>query len=249
MRRFTCSLFVLSLLLLSAPAVAQTGEKGGDSNPNTEASPRLADQSPDALAKRVVATSGDPATLSELEFSFVVEKDGNEVSRRHHDWRPRAGELTITADDKEYKFAHLHDYNLSKLAKAPDKNAQKWQEIAPELSPKEAAEAWAWFINDSYWLLMPTKLMDNGVHRKMDEQGRLVLSFGQVGMTPGDTYALTVDPKTAQINAWQFELQSGKKGNFVWSDYKKVGPLTLSTLRTAKNAKMAIRFDKLRAQK
>lgn len=220
------------------PAAKETPEK------KVEAAKTPADK----LAERVIAASGDPESLSRLEFSFVPRRDGEEVSRRHHNWQPKAGEVTITAGEKDYRLTHLRDYDLTKLSAEPDQHAEAWEAIAPDLTPEEAAKAWGWFINDSYWLLVPSKLMDEGVNRELDDQGRLVLTFGEVGLTPGDRYALTVDPETHRVTRWEFKLQGGNEGDFAWSDYQEVGPLTLSGMRRAKDSEMAITFDNLRAQ-
>jgi hypothetical protein len=252
MNRSIFYVLILCLTAFSLPAFAQDAEpsaaKPTDAAKPDAAKTDAAKNDADQLAKKVVEATGDPRELATLEFSFVVERDGKEVSRRNHIWRPKAGELAITSREKTYKLAHLHDFDLTKLSEDPAANAEKWQKIAPKLSPKDAAKAWSWFINDSYWLLVPAKLLDPGVNRKIDEKGRLILTFGEVGLTPGDTYALTIDDSTAQVSRWDFELQGGQKGGFVWSDYKKIGPLTLSTTRTSDDGKTVIRFENLRAE-
>lgn len=204
-------------------------------------------QGADELAKEVVAATGDPSALDELAFTFVVEKGGKELVRRRHIWRPQAGELTVKSGEQTIELTHLHDYDLSKLAGDPAANADAFKKIAPNASPAEAAKAWGWFINDSYWLLAPSKLMDPGVHRKLDDEGRLVLTFGEVGLTPGDRYALTIDRDTKRVTRWDFKLQSGREGHFAWTGYKKVGPLTLSTKRPADGGDVVIRFENLDA--
>ena len=95
------------------------------------------------------------------------------------------GEVTVTAGEKDYRLTHLLDYDLTKLSAVPDQHAEAWKTIAPDLSSEEAAKAWGWFINDSYWLLVPSKLMDEGVNRELDDQGRLVLTW-QFGTTSDD---------------------------------------------------------------
>ncbi len=201
----------------------------------------------DAIAQKVVSATGDPTKLDELAFSFVVEKGGKEVARRRHVWHPKAGKLTVTSGDQTITLTHLHDYDVSKLAGQPSAHAKAWKAIAPKATPEQAAKAWGWFINDSYWLLMPSKLMDAGVHRALDEQGRLVLTFGDVGLTPGDRYALTIDPDKARIARWDFKLQSGRQGHFKWLNYQKFGPLTLSTRRVSDDGGFVIRFANVEA--
>ncbi|QDG53517.1 hypothetical protein FIV42_23055 [Persicimonas caeni] len=201
----------------------------------------------DELAKKVVEATGDPTELDKLAFTFVVEKEGKAVVSRRHIWKPKAGELEVKAGEQTIELTQLHDHDLSKLADDPKANAETWKKIAPKSTPEEAAKAWAWFVNDSYWLLVPSKLFDPGVNRKLDEQGRLVLTFGDVGLTPGDRYMMTVDRDNWQVKRWDFVLESGRKGGFAWTDYKKVGPLELSTKRVADGGNFVIRFEDVEA--
>src|SRR5690554_1449241 len=184
MKRSSPAIILLSALMLGAPACESQASKQLDANPpaknedgvnskgtesaikeTLEKKDEAAKTPADKLAERVVAASGDPQTLSRLEFSFVPRRDGEEVSRRHHNWQPKAGEVTVTAGGKDYRLTHLRDYDLTKLSAEPAKHAEVWKAIAPDLTPEEAAKAWGWFINDSYWLLVPSKLMDEGVNR------------------------------------------------------------------------------------
>jgi hypothetical protein len=70
------------------------------------------------------------------------------------------------------------------------------------------------FINDTYWLLAPLKLFDDGVIRDRDAsedtdaEQALTLAFDGVGRTPGDRYWLYVDRTTGRVNAWRFHLQN-----------------------------------------
>jgi hypothetical protein len=67
--------------------------------------------------------------------------------------------------------------------------------------------AYATFINDMYWLFMPWKWMDMGVNLKYLGQKPLgqetydvvQLTFGKVGLTPGDMYHAYVSPKNHLI--------------------------------------------------
>jgi uncharacterized protein YdeI (BOF family) len=240
-------LLVLLCLLIYVPALAQDKADTSSDQPS-ENQPSENQLTSDQLAKKVVEAAGDPTALEELAFSFVVEKGGEEVVRRRHVWQPKTGTLTVKAADETIELTQINSHDMSKLAADPEANAETWMEIAPESTPEQAAKAWAWFINDSYWLLAPAKLMDPGVNRSLDDQGRLVLTFGEVGLTPGDRYALTVDRDTWQVTRWDFELENGRKGGFEWTDYEKVGRLKVSTRRVADEGGVVIRFDDVEAK-
>ena len=74
-------------------------------------------------------------------------------------------------------------------------------------------QAYRRFINDTYWLLMPVKLFDEGVQRSYlpDSSSAdvevLHLSFGDVGLTPGDQYWIYADKATGRIRHWAYRLE------------------------------------------
>lgn len=86
------------------------------------------------------------------------------------------------------------------------------------------------FINDTYWLLMPVKLFDEGVHRSYlpdssaGDTDVLHLSFGEVGLTPGDQYWVYADKETGRVRQWAYRLQRHPPDHvpqpISWSDHK-----------------------------
>jgi hypothetical protein len=80
-------------------------------------------------------------------------------------------------------------------------NAGKWEKgkvfvNAKEISDKELdflrGKAWAYFCNDSFWLIAPFKVFDDGTTRSLvkTEDGKtgLLVSYASGGVTPGDAY-------------------------------------------------------------
>lgn len=102
---------------------------------------------------------------------------------------------------------------------------------------KIGREVW---INDSYWLFMPFKLLDPGVTlkylgRNKTEDGRaadlIQLTFNQVGVTPENKYKVWVDKETRLVTQWAyFPKFSDQKPKFTnpWSDYRTYGKILLS---------------------
>jgi hypothetical protein len=183
------------------------------------------------LAQSVVETAGQPRKATKVAFSFVVEVDGEEKVRRRHVWWPSKQKLRVDVGETEVELKSLDAFEVSKMAESPGEFEDKWKKVAPNVSASQAAEAWGWFVNDSYWLFAPSKLFDPGVHRSVDDQGRLVLTFDGVGLTPGDRYVLSVDTERGVVTRWSYELESGRSGTFRWLDYQEFGPLMLSTRR------------------
>ena len=98
-------------------------------------------------------------------------------------------------------------------------------------------EAW---INDSYWLVMPFKLKDNGVTLKYlgeeeDPDGAychvLELTFESVGVTPQNKYEVMVDTSSMLVSHWKYYPQADMDTARIvspWKDYQKYGDILLS---------------------
>lgn len=131
---------------------------------------------------------------------------------RRHLWDRRGGAYRLEQTRGDTVFVVLFNVNdrrgraYANGAMLPDSAQQRqWRERAYET-----------FINDTYWLLAPTKLFDAGVTRAYAADSSsaatdvLNLSFGAVGLTPGDRYWLYVDRATGRLDAWRFFLQDSE---------------------------------------
>lgn len=97
-----------------------------------------------------------------------------------------------------------------------------------------------WWINDSYWLVMPWKLLDPGVTLKYIEQTKLEngikadviqMTFDKVGITPNNKYYVYVDQKDHLIKQWAFfNLFSDEQPKFTkpWDNYQKLENILFS---------------------
>ncbi|WP_192822181.1 hypothetical protein [Rufibacter sp. LB8] len=100
------------------------------------------------------------------------------------------------------------------------------------------------WANNSYWLLMPYKILDPGVTLRYKGDGTtqagapadmLEMTFSQVGVTPDNKYLLAVDKKSRLITEWSyFAKYTDEKPNFTrpWTNYQKYGKLLLSSGRS-----------------
>ncbi len=96
---------------------------------------------------------------------------------------------------------------------------------------KNAYAAW---INDTYWLLAPYKLRDPGVTLAHAGQetvdgvayDKLHLSFEGVGLTPGDQYWMYVHPETGLVDRWAYVLegQEPPPTAWEWQGWERYGP-------------------------
>jgi hypothetical protein len=97
-----------------------------------------------------------------------------------------------------------------------------------------------WWINDSYWLVMPWKLQDPGVNLTYVKTEKLAdgktvdilqLTFNEVGVTPDNKYWLYVDKQDHLIKQWAYYKNfNDLEPKFIkpWNNYQKVGTILLS---------------------
>ncbi|HEU5395115.1 MAG TPA: hypothetical protein VFV36_09995 [Candidatus Methylomirabilis sp.] len=191
--------------------------------------------------------------LPAIRFDFVAVKEGKELARRRHWWDKTHGLCRVEwADDQGRSVAavvNLDDRTgRSCTAGAADSDT---------LLTKHVQEAYAMWVNDTYWLAMPFKLRDPGVRIAYDRseerpQGGydvLSLTFGDVGLTPEDHYWLFLNRETGRIDRWEYVLQGQKPPPqaATWEDWRRVGPVTLPLLRTFDQRPANLRFENVEA--
>lgn len=226
---FITSAFVLALSLLLAGCATPPAE------PSATISP-ASDPASVAVAKQIVKASGGDVwpTVKRIRFTFNVENEGTIVVKRSHDWDVVAGTDTVKAGDQTFVTYVRGTDNM-------------------RLTPQALGEhqkAFGWWTNDSYWLLMPLKLLDPGVvigpmiATKDDppSRGRMTIRFEGVGQTPGDQYDLAIDLRRNQIDHWTYRPNESRVIGFTWEDYKDFNGLVLSTNHKTEDGKRRIFF-------
>lgn len=128
---------------------------------------------------------------------------------------------------------------------------------APDSVAKYLENARKTWINDSYWLVMPFKLNDNGVSLKYlgnqkTEEGTesevLEMTFTNVGVTPENKYHVFFDINTHLVSQWSYFANfADEKPRFSmpWKDYKSHGKIMLSGNRGVRQLSDIKVFDKL----
>lgn len=174
-----------------------------------------------------------------LRFDWVVERGGTEAVRARHLWDRSTGNYRVEWKNREGK-AILALFNTG------TKTGQVWVDGAAAPEAEKAAlleRAYGRFINDSYWLLMPSKMSDPGVHVQHAGTATvdghscdiLHLTFDHVGLTPGDNYWAFIDQQSHLMLRWAFFLE-GDKGTpsleaastWDWKDWQKFGNVMMS---------------------
>lgn len=205
------------------------------------------DVTPEArpVVDRLTAALGGPAAFAEcptLRFAFTyASRDTVRASRRHW-WDRGSGRYRIEGVSRDgTPFVLLFNVHT--------KEGDAWigdRKLEGEERTGWLERAYALFINDTYWFLMPYKLEDPGVHVALDGEAvvngrpcdRLRVTFENVGLTPGDTYWAYVDRETHLMIRWGFILERDRAASenpteslYDWTDWRAAGPLRLSPRR------------------
>ena len=203
----------------------------------------------DELAARVGEAHGAEAfeALSQLNFDFVVISEGEEAMRARHRWDLEADEDRVRwmEEDTQVEVV-LHVESEEAREVLVDGDPVEDEERRRELG-EAAYQRW---VNDTYWLLMPIKLFDPGVHREHlgsfegdEELEVLELSFEEVGLTPGDRYELRIN-EAGEVVSWLMDLEgSDEPREVAWDDYQDIGPLRLSLERRMEGMDRQIRLE------
>lgn len=193
------------------------------------------------VARRAIAASGDLKGWSDtryLAFDFVYEVgDAAPIAYRHY-WDVGTGAYRVEGMLDEEQTPYVVIFNVN------TREGNAWIAGKPALGEDLARlleDAYGRFINDSYWLIMPLKLLDPGVHLHHEgevssETGvrdRIRVSFDPgIGLTPGDVYWIEVDRKSGRMVRWEFILEGDEeKYGYSWTEWGKYGPLNLSTVK------------------
>ncbi len=216
---------VLALaLLLSLTLLVPATEAATDATRDAKAA---------AIAQQVEKTAGKEAWDATAAVRFTFARF------RTHYWDKTSGDHRLegrTRDGDTYVILH----NLNTREGVAYKNGEK-------TTGEEEAEllelAYGAWINDTYWLLFPFKLQDPGVNltyageETIEDQryDKLKLTFGAVGLTPGDTYWAYINRDTHRLDRWDYVLESYEEGQgatgWTWGGWKDYGGVFLASER------------------
>ena len=201
--------FAFSVLLLLLPATSWAQQR-----------PPIAEQ----MAKTYGLNSF--GQIEAIRYTFNAELPGVELSRSW-EWNPKTDTVSYEGKDKEGKPVKF-TYQRTQLSSQSDA-------IKDEIEPS--------FTNDQYWLLFPFHVVWDNSATVTDEgmqkmpigdasAERVVVKYpSEGGYSEGDTWELYVGADK-QIEEFIFHRGGARKPSVVtttWTDYKKAGPLLIST--------------------
>jgi hypothetical protein len=218
------------------------------------------------VADLMLASLGGPEAWEEtrfLAFRWILARNGEVVRERAHTWDRYDGRYQLEFEQDGRRHVSLFNVNEvrrdSALGKVPLGDA--WvdgQLLTGAARDSALRRAYGAFINDTYWLLMPFKWRDPGVHlayegrRSLDdgrEYGVMHLTFEpDLGVTE-DQYWGFVDLESGRMVAWQYHLQGQEEPGSViyWKDWRPVGSIWLAADREFSGSETRIYFEGLRA--
>ncbi len=190
-----------------------------------------------------------------LEFDWAVRRgpDEDPVVRSHRwdRWEGQAWARYATADGELVAIFPTDDPEAGEVWL--DGEAVTGEQAAELLRGAHRAH-----INDSYWLIMPYKWTDPGVHlrylgEETDDEGRpwevVELSFDDgTGLTPQNRYRAFVNPESGRMERWHhFSNVDADPSPADWVDWRRVGPIELPENRIS-GGMVRIFFPHLRVE-
>ncbi len=211
---------------------------------------------PDALARQTIAKQAGAAweKARYFAFSFDVDRAGARVASFAQRWDRYTGDYRVSGKDRQGRdFVVAMNTNTKQGKVWLNGKTAEWKEAADMLD-----FGYKRFINDTYWLLMPLKMLDPGVHRSYEgtksDNGKtydvVKLWFDQgVGLTPADQYWAWINSESGLVDQWHMRLQGTKPEDpelvVLFHDFKKVGGIDFSTRREMVGKNQTISLDDL----
>ena len=242
---------IASLLLLAAPlATALFAQPPAP--PATALNPPTTGVSSDpkavAVADATLAAMGGQAAWDGthyLRFTFA--------GRRTHFWDKWTGRHRLEGKTKENEaYVVLDNVNTHQgTAYVGGKP------VDGDKGTKMVESSYAAWVNDTYWLLMPYKLKDSGVNlsyvgqQQLDgkDYDEIGLTFGPVGLTPGDHYFAWFNRGTHLMDRWAYLLQDQPRDTaptvWLWQGWQRYGQIMLAPHRAQPDGQKKLELSDL----
>jgi len=214
------------------------------------------DAKADDVAHRMEAAMGGEDAWNAahfVRFDFKVKVGPKLVENNAHLWDRKDGryrlERTAKKGKREVVLFSIGPYEQSKEGKAYLDGKQ----LEGDAARKSLEDAYASYINDTWWLCMPWKWFATGVNLKYlgaQTQGKetddeVQLTFDHVGLTPGDMYHAFVSQQSHLMTHWDYVLQDGSKGAWEWQ-YGTYHGIKLARDHTSADHKASINMGDVR---
>jgi hypothetical protein len=205
----------------------------------------------DELARRSFDVTAGPAweKARYFEFTFVVEHGKTRGTSAPERWDRNTGLYRVSGRD-----AKQNDFVV--VMNVSTKKGRAWlngEEVHDRRLDETLDLAYRRFLNDTYWLLMPIRMLDQGVVReamgeRTDSCGR---TWDVVKVTSsGDTAFAWINRDTGLVEEWDMRLAGAPAEaaavQVMFHDYARYGGLLISTRREVRNSDQTIRIEGLK---
>jgi len=184
------------------------------------------------VAEDAIAESGGAEAWADTRYI-----KWNFFGRRWLLWDKKDGKVRIENTGNDTKLILDLNTRQGKVFK----DGREWED--PDTLKKYLDNAYRIWINDSYWLAMPFKMKDPGVHLRYVREDTTVkgiasdvisLTFDSVGVTPQNKYEVWVGKNSSLVAQWAYYpnvLDSTPSIINPWDGYVKYGNIFLSSDR------------------
>ena len=197
---------------------------------------------------RVHVNEGSDARAVEIAQATVTAMGGwdafdatrfvswNFFGRRQHHWDRQSGDLRI-----EWTRDGVHNVILINVRTKHGLAFRDGELLEGDAAARALESGDQVWINDSYWMFMPYKMLDPGVTLKYigekttadgSEAWVLDLTFADVGYTPENRYHVYVGKRSGLVEQWDFYAEaSNEEPDFSspWKDWRTFGEIKLAT--------------------
>lgn len=199
-------------------------------HPSFAAEPQgVADEKSAELAAQTMTAMGGHDNYNNTRYL-----SWNFFGARTHHWDKWTGRVRI--QDHKNDVLILMNVNSKK-----GDVYEKGEKVADETKRAEMLQkGYEWWINDSYWLVMPYKLRDPGVTLAYEGEAQteagqaadvVVMTFEAVGVTPQNKYKVYIGKDDHLVRQWDFfSNASDAEPRFKtpWDDWQTQGAIKLS---------------------
>lgn len=253
---------VTSLLLsfLAFTASAQTEAQTTTAQPPAQVlvPPIGPDPAADGLARRALDIQAGPAwdRARFFSFTFNLERNDQPAASFAQVWDRTTGDYRVSGKDPAgVPFVVVENINT--------KTGRAWRSGVEVTDPAALRNlldlGYRRFINDTYWLLMPLKMLDPGVHRnalgeRTDGCGRkwdvVRVIFDQGPGVATDVYWAWINRDTGIVEEWDMKLVGTPAADpaveVFFHDFRRIGGVLISTRREVKGKNQTVRLDDLK---
>lgn len=165
------------------------------------------------------------AALRYLRFDFGIENGESKTVLRKHLWDRHEGHYRVewtSGDDSTYVV-------LLNVQTQQGNAYLNGEAVGEEENEQLVRRGYRGFINDTYWLLAPVKLLDPGVSRLYlpgwsdEENDVITTTYDDVGLTPDDQFWFWVDKGSGKLMRWAYVLEGNERAAptiYDWGDYE-----------------------------